>query len=193
MWQELLRNKYIKDKTLGSCTKKPTYSHFWKGLMNVKDTFMSFGSFKVKNGSQTHFWMDTWLGNQLLKDRVLASVPLNISFHRNLVGTNLRDWHRIVASIQDVNLQGESDSFVWALHSSGSFSIKSMYVALINNRVRVSQDIWQIKIPIRIKIFLWYLKRCVILTKDNLAQRNWNGDTRCSLCHNQESIHHLFF
>jgi hypothetical protein len=157
--------------------------------MNVKDTFMSFGSFKVKDGSQTRFWMDTWLGNQPLKDkfsalfnivrrkqdsvtRVLASVPLKISFCPNLVGRNIRDWYRIVASIQDVNLQGERDAVVWALHSSGSFSVKSMYTALINNWVRVSQDIWQIKIPTRIKIFLWYLKRGVILTKDNLARRN---------------------
>ena len=31
------------------------------------------------------------------------------------------------------------------------------------------------------------------LTKDNLARRNWNGDTRCSLCHSPESIQHLFF
>ena len=73
--------------------------------------------------------MDTWLGNQPLKDRfsslfntvrrkqdsvarVLASVPLNISFRRNLVSRNLRDWLRIVASIQDVNLAGERDIFV---------------------------------------------------------------------------------
>ena len=108
MWQELLRNKYIKDKTIGSCTKRPTDSHFWKGLMNVKDSFMTFGSFKVKDGSQTRFWMDTWLGNQPLKDKfpslfnivrrkqdsvatVLASIPLNISFRWNLGGRNLRD------------------------------------------------------------------------------------------------------
>jgi hypothetical protein len=28
LWQELLRNKYIKNKTLGSCVKKPLDSHF---------------------------------------------------------------------------------------------------------------------------------------------------------------------
>jgi hypothetical protein len=78
-----------------------------------------------------------------------------------------------------VNLQGERDVFVWSLHSFGTFSVKSMYAALINNGVRVSQDLWQIKIRSRIKIFLWYLKRGVILIKDNLARRNWNGDTKC--------------
>jgi hypothetical protein len=84
--------------------------------MNVKDTFMGFGSFKVKDGSQTRFWMDTWLDNQPLKTKfsslfnierrkqasvasVLAAVPLNISFRRNLAGRNLQDWHKIVASL----------------------------------------------------------------------------------------------
>ena len=33
----------------------------------------------------------------------------------------------------------------------------------------------------------------MILTKDNLARRNSNGDTRCSFCHSTETIHHLFF
>jgi hypothetical protein len=113
--------------------------------------------------------------------RVLASAPLNIPFRRNLEGVILRDWHRIAASLHDVDLQGERDTFVWALHSSGIFSIKSMYATLINNGVRVSQEIWQIKIPARIKVCLWYLKRGVILIKDNLAKRNWAGDTRCVL------------
>jgi hypothetical protein len=28
LWQELLRNKYLKDKTLEGCTKRPIDSHF---------------------------------------------------------------------------------------------------------------------------------------------------------------------
>ena len=108
------------------------------------------------------------------------------------MGRNLRDWHRIVNSLLDVNLHEGRDLFIWALHSSGSFSVKSLYIALINNGVRVSQDIWRIKIPSKIKIFLWYLKEGVILTKDNLAKRNWVGDTRCSFCYSPENIQHLF-
>jgi hypothetical protein len=63
-----------------------------------------------------------------------------------------------------------------------------MYAALINNGVKLSQNIWQIKLPMKIKIFLCYLKRGVTLTKDNLARRNWHGDKLCCFCHLPESI-----
>jgi len=51
--------------------------------------------------------------------KVLASVLLNISFRRNLVGKNLRDWYRIVVSLHDVYLQGERDtSFEHYVHQT---------------------------------------------------------------------------
>lgn len=43
----------MKNKTLGSCVKKTTDSQFWKSLMNIKETFMGYGYFNVKDGSQT--------------------------------------------------------------------------------------------------------------------------------------------
>jgi hypothetical protein len=49
------------------------------------------------------------------------------------------------------------------------------------------------KIPLETKIFGWYLRRGVILTKDNLVKRNWHGSTQCVLCHQDETINHLFF
>jgi hypothetical protein len=42
LWQELLRNKYIKDKSIGSCTKKPTDSHFWKRPDECQRYFYGF-------------------------------------------------------------------------------------------------------------------------------------------------------
>ena len=38
-----------------------------------------------------------------------------------------------------------------------------------------------------------YLCRGVILTKDNLAKRNWHGSKQCVFCHKDETIKHLFF
>jgi len=36
-------------------------------------------------------------------------------------------------------------------------------------------------------------KEGVVLTKEILARRNWNGSKLCCFCSNTESIHHLFF
>jgi hypothetical protein len=98
-----------------------------------------------------------------------------------------------VASLQQVNLIQQRDVFVWGLKASGVFTVKSMYAALINNGVRVSHNIWQTKLPMKIKIFMWYLKKGMTLTKDNLARRNWSGDKSCCFCHFSETIYHLFF
>jgi hypothetical protein len=38
-----------------------------------------------------------------------------------------------------------------------------------------------------------FLKKGVILTKDNLVRQNWTGSTRCVYCSKKETIHHLFF
>uniref|UniRef100_A0A452XPE3 Reverse transcriptase zinc-binding domain-containing protein n=1 Tax=Aegilops tauschii subsp. strangulata TaxID=200361 RepID=A0A452XPE3_AEGTS len=32
--------------------------------------------------------------------------------------------------------------------------------------------------PLRIKVFMWFVHKQVILTKDNLAKRNWVGSAR---------------
>jgi hypothetical protein len=53
--------------------------------------------------------------------------------------------------------------------------------------------IWKLKLPLQIKVFIWYLYKGVILTKDNLARRQWQGDRKCCFCSSNESIQHLFF
>jgi hypothetical protein len=72
-----------------------------------------------------------------------------------------------------------------------------MYNALILSDVpidKISNDkLWKLKIPLRIKVFGWYLRKGVVLTKDNLAKRNWHGSKKCVFCHQDETIKHLFF
>jgi hypothetical protein len=50
-WQSLLSNKYLRTKTLTQVSAKPNDSHFWRGLMHIKDGVLSKGSFIIKDGN----------------------------------------------------------------------------------------------------------------------------------------------
>jgi len=132
VWQDLLRKKYLKNKTIGKVHWKPRDSHFWSGLMKAKDRFLDLFIFNIHNGSQTRFWEDKWLGNFTLKEQypssynitrkkhisvanAFASTPFNISFRRSLVGEKLLKWNELVAKIAFVQLDDQQDSIKWGL------------------------------------------------------------------------------
>jgi hypothetical protein len=66
-WQQLIKNKYLRSKTIIQVTRKPGDSQFWSGLMNVKEHFFNMGNFDVHDGRQTRLWEDSWLGTTRLK------------------------------------------------------------------------------------------------------------------------------
>jgi len=64
---------------------------------------------------------------------------------------------------------------------------------MLANSLPCNSLVWKIKVPLKIKIFLWYLQKGVTLTKDNLLKRRWKGGSKCCFCPKDETIHHLFF
>jgi hypothetical protein len=210
MWQELLRNKYLNDKTLSQAVAKPTDSPFWKGLMRVKELFFTYGCFQIGNGESVRFWEDVWLGDtslsqqypslynivqrkQVLVADVLAQTPLNIAFRRVLAGNKWTQWLHLCQRLMMIHLNDSPDKFVWKLNDTGVYSVKSLYLELMNGHTKFLQKyLWKLKIPLKIKIFMWFLKHKVLLTKDNLAKRKWTGCQKCCFCDSMESIEHLF-
>jgi hypothetical protein len=39
------------------------------------------------------------------------------------------------------------------------------------------KHIWKGRVPPKIKMFMWFLENSVLLSKENMTKRNWNGDT----------------
>ena len=127
--------------------------------------------------------------------KVLESNPPNVSFRRSIFGPRQASLNDLLQRLASVQLTQGADVFRWNLNVNGKFSVSSMYNALIQPEFPVDNNkkIWKMKIPLRTKVFTWYLRRGVILTKDNLAKRNWQGSKKCVFCHHDESIKHLFF
>jgi len=125
--------------------------------------------------------------------RVLAIRPLNLYFRRVLVDNKLIEWQNLVAQIAHVQLVDGSDTFRWNLTNSGSFTVRSFYLHLLDSQPPFRHKmIWKLKIPLKIKIFLWFLQRGILLTKDNLAKKNWTGSQKYCGCNSNETIQHLF-
>jgi hypothetical protein len=53
--QQLLRNKYLGEKTITQVCKRLGNSQFWKGLMNIRDEFLCFCNFILKIGRKLDF------------------------------------------------------------------------------------------------------------------------------------------
>ena len=61
--------------------------------------------------------------------------------------------------LEEVHLNNSHDVVKWALEKSGTFTTKSMYRWLshrgvINKRL---QHIWQSRLPMKLKVFLWHI------------------------------------
>ncbi|WVZ95110.1 hypothetical protein U9M48_040912 [Paspalum notatum var. saurae] len=142
VWQQLIRNKYLKNKTLSQDT--------WLWNQSLKHQYHSLFNI-VRN-------------KYAIIAEVLSSSSLNIFFRRALLGDKLRDWHSLVLRVSNITLQEENDV------------LYGIFMGM------VPQDIWRTKLPLKIKIFIWYLKKGVLLTKDNLIRQNWYGDKSYAFC-----------
>jgi hypothetical protein len=76
LWQTILWRKYLRWHTLTQVQHWPSDSHFWKGLLKVRDSFLNFGTFQLKNGTRIRFQEDKWSRKGILKDVYLQLYAL---------------------------------------------------------------------------------------------------------------------
>uniref|UniRef100_A0A453N5X7 Uncharacterized protein n=1 Tax=Aegilops tauschii subsp. strangulata TaxID=200361 RepID=A0A453N5X7_AEGTS len=63
---------------------------------------------------------------------ILQFVPLNIQFRRSLVGDRWDSWLHLVRRLMGVHLSDEADMIHYKLCAHGIFSMKSLYLDLID-------------------------------------------------------------
>lgn len=89
----------------------------------------------------------------------------------------------------------QKNSVSWALERSGDFTTVSLYRELtfpgVTNRWMML--IWEAKLPLKIKIFLWLVCNDKIQSAEQLVKRKWPGDTNCKMCGQIETTNHIIF
>jgi zinc-binding in reverse transcriptase len=85
--------------------------------------------------------------------------------------------NRLLLLLRSLQFHAHPDSIFWHLEKSSFFTVQSLYKFLNSGgvHIRLTISVWILKIPLKVKLFLWLAIKNRILTKDNLIKRGWHG------------------
>ena len=105
-------------------------------------------------------------------EHVLAHMQSSILFRGSLVGDKWTTWLLMVERLMSVSISMEPDSYVRKLTPFGVFSVKSLYMEHMNGTTWFYKKyLCKLKVPLNIKLVMWFLNRKLLLTTDNLLKR----------------------
>ncbi len=215
-WVRILHHNDYKRRSPCARGAPPTRcSPLWKGVLSTTGPFHTSVIFTLGDGAIVPFWHARWTGDKLLRNRfpsLFAStshkhISVNCWLHRfassrNLGFSNILDHDgqgelsQLNIVIRNTSLVFNSDANAWRWNSNRRFSARSAYNFLVFDDVddRRILHLWNIKIPLHIKIFLWLAARNRVPTADLLIKRGWYGPSICLLCScDEECLEHLLF
>nr|GEZ01302.1 RNA-directed DNA polymerase, eukaryota [Tanacetum cinerariifolium] len=183
-------------------------------LKNQGIDLLSYCRIRVGNGSQTRFWKDPWIDDNLLCHlfpRVYAlesncdiSVadkmidPVNGSLRRPARGgIEAHQLSQLQLLVGPVILSNSNDRWVWSLSGDGVFQVKDIR-RLLNESFLPKDNTatrWVKFIPIKINVFAWKVSIDRLPTRMNLLRRDIHvPDLFCPICKDStEDSSHLFF
>jgi hypothetical protein len=185
---------------------------FWKGVLWAARAAKMGYKWKIGDGKNIRFWEDQWFGSCSLAiqywDLYSISNEKNISvkdawdgrnlrltFRRTVSQTLMNQWYELLDICSSISYSSEKDAIIWHFHSTGKYSVQSLYAVVSDRGVRhiFTPVVWKISVPSRLHVFLWLLSNNKVLTHDSLAKRRHVEDMSCLFCSEPETVSHLFF
>jgi ribonuclease HI len=217
----VLRAKYFPTGDLLNAKLKSGSSFTWQSIWAGLQTFKKGHIWRVGQGTSINIWEDNWIPGgfsrkiftpkgQNLLTRVSDLIdPYTNTWDEELLRQTfwLVDVKRILAIPLSNN--GMEDFVSWNLTKTGIFSVRSAYHAewesRFGHKVNGNHDgsmrehpmwkfIWKLKVPSKVKFFLWRVMQETIPCRAVLANRHVASSAQCPLCsQGAEDIRHLLF
>ena len=62
MWQKVVAEKYMKQKTISCLRYKNTNTPVWNNLLKVRDIYLKERRIRIGDDKSENFWKDKWCG-----------------------------------------------------------------------------------------------------------------------------------
>ncbi|CAA7014055.1 unnamed protein product [Microthlaspi erraticum] len=205
LWAQVVRHKYkVGDVHDSSWLRvKSNWSVVWKSMITgLREVVFQGQSWVAGDGRRICFWTDKWLTDQPLEAFAVSELPANYELctARDLWSheTGWRFDHiapyvpeNICLELRAIVLDcdtGAKDRLSWSASADGQFSVKSAFSLLTNDATpRPDMEVffrrvWKIRVPERVKVFLWLVSHQVIMTNVERKRRHLCDSEVCSVC-----------
>ena len=182
-------------------------SSTWNSILFGAELLAKGMIWRVGKGDLAKFWTDKWLFDTPLMQHngVLNIQDLNCNvdnFFRNgwwnvdqLRNALSEDLVQKITAVPVGFGNSVHDAQIWGMSSNGLFSVKSAYSIFFRELGDVDpfwNDLWRMKIPPKIHIFIWLAYQGKILSNEQRTKRNLTSYPSCLLCGWQtESVIHI--
>uniref|UniRef100_A0A7N2RFE3 Reverse transcriptase zinc-binding domain-containing protein n=1 Tax=Quercus lobata TaxID=97700 RepID=A0A7N2RFE3_QUELO len=188
-------------------------SFVWRSLLAARVIIFRGSKWRVGNGRTIGVYTHKWLSYKPIP-RTEAVLDIRVC---ELIDEDARQWDRgkldamfsqrtreEILSIPLDHLQSQ-DMLVWIENAAQKLSVKTAYRVALRSSTQswteysgAREDgptwnkVWDLKVPPKVRMFLWRAVSTGLPTRDKLHQRRVNVDTQCEFCfHNTETVHHI--
>lgn len=212
-WVQLIRAKYLRGRRRLDIDPSPISSSWlWSGLKTCGELFKKGACYQIGVNSNARICGDPWLPSfPSFTIPADTNLPPNFILMRDLMANDGKTWDSsmirqlftpsMARYILDTPiLDREHGTFVWTPSMSGSFSVRSTYIMIIQARLEqqlphttdLYKLLWRSNLHGRHHLLLWRILLQALPTKDKLQRFIPGIDPVCSLCATQpETIRHL--
>jgi hypothetical protein len=216
---KILKAKYYPSRSILEAQLGNRPSYLWRSFMAAQPVLKNGLHWRIGNGDNIFVWHDQWLPRpttyKIFSPRKILEQNARVSV---LIDQNTRMWN--VGLILEVFLEDEAelicskplsplpveDRIIWRGTKNGIFSVRSAYFLEMENIAnqiggvskpdegRNWKEIWNLRVPNVVKLFLWKALHNLLPTRTNLARKGVINDTVCPICGRvDESVEHILW
>ncbi|GLT34775.1 hypothetical protein SLA2020_092720 [Shorea laevis] len=217
LWVRVLKSLYFPHSSFFEARKGSHPSWVWSSILKGRDIVQLGARWNVGNGQDILVYQDKWIptlpGFQVTTvpdtNSLFSYVCELLDHHGEWDITKLHDCFNDEDCREILKIpMGEcADQLVWHYDKYGRFTVKSAYLLTLqvvhepsmhsDSTILTSSEwkqLWKLKIPPKIRVFIWRAILNALPSLDNLVRRGIAQAALCPCCHlADESIMHLLF
>ncbi|KAL4331235.1 hypothetical protein AHAS_Ahas13G0479800 [Arachis hypogaea] len=207
IWVKILQAVYYPKGSFWEAQVGKNSSWIWKSILHGRELLRRKGKWSVGNGSKINIWRDNWiaevgkvLGNgrqdsQKVEELIEEGRDWNESKIRSMFSPEICD--AIIRT--PISFVNKEDNLYWLARDDGIYTIKTGYFAAKGEfqsrdngnpstsdaRRELWKEIWKMKIPAKIKSFLWKAAHDIVPVNSNLFKKRIAGSPICQICNKE--------